>query len=100
MYPVIIKWLSTRDGGRKTIPSSGKYYAVSRFPEDLKWQNNAWSVVFDITAQKGNKNTLTSHGFVHFLMDEAPKERMKEHDHFEIYEGPKKVADVYLVKND
>ncbi|WP_456310864.1 hypothetical protein [Serratia proteamaculans] len=97
MYPVRIEWLPSDKGGRKSVPLEGKYYSVSRFPEDETWQNNAWSVVFELNKQKAEGGIIVSYGTVDFLMHTAPKERMEKHDHFEIYEGPKKVADVFLL---
>lgn len=97
MYPVRIEWLPPDKGGRKSIPLEGKYYSVSRFPEDEAWQSNAWSVVFELKKQKIEGEIIVSYGTVDFLMDTAPKERMEKYDRFEIYEGPKKVADVLLL---
>ncbi|EAM2866277.1 hypothetical protein AHS81_21460 [Salmonella enterica] len=97
MYPVRIEWLSPDKGGRKSIPREGKYYSVSRFPEDEAWQSNAWSVVFELKKKKVEGQIIVSYGTVDFLMDKAPKERMEKYDRFEIYEGPKKVANVFLL---
>jgi hypothetical protein len=97
MYPVKIEWLPPDKRGRKSIPIEGNYFCVSRFPEDEVWQNNAWSVVFELNKQKAEGGIIVSYGIVDFLMDTAPKERMEKYGHFEIYEGPKKVADVFLL---
>ncbi|MDF7375267.1 hypothetical protein [Proteus mirabilis] len=96
MYLVKIKWVQKKDGGRTRPPGVGRYYAVSRFPEDITWQNNAWSVVFDIHSTKSENNEFISEASVDFLMDNTPKERMEQHRTFDIYEGPKKVATVFL----
>ncbi|AMG66112.1 MULTISPECIES: hypothetical protein [Providencia] len=96
MHLVKIKWVQKKDGGRSMPPSVGRYYAVSRFPEDINWQNNAWSVIFDIHSTKLENDEFISEGGVDFLMDNAPKERMEKHSTFDIYEGPKKVATVFL----
>ncbi|MDI6932690.1 hypothetical protein QMN21_14155, partial [Serratia sp. Se-PFBMAAmG] len=63
-----------------------------------EWQNNAWSVVFELEESKSENGKTFSLGTVYFLMESAPKERMVQHDKFEIYEGPKKVADVFLLR--
>ncbi|CNC70083.1 hypothetical protein [Yersinia similis] len=97
MYPVKIEWLPLDKGGRKSVPLGGKYYAVARFPEDVIWQNNAWSVVFELDKQEVEGEIIISYGTVDFLMDTAPKERMEKNCQFEIYEGPKKVASVFLL---
>ncbi|QXO74118.1 MULTISPECIES: hypothetical protein [Morganella] len=99
MFPVKIKWIPFDEGGRKTIPPEGKYYSVARFSEDIKWQNNAWSVVFDLEKQKKEGDRIVSFGTVNFLMETAPKDRMEKNDQFEIYEGPKKVANVFLCRD-
>ncbi|HIE0647253.1 TPA: hypothetical protein ACXJNB_000302 [Serratia marcescens] len=97
MNLVKVDWIPEHMGGRKAVPPAGKYYAVSRFPEDKEWQNNAWSVVFELEESKSENGKTFSLGTVDFLMESAPKEHMVQHVKFEIYEGPKKVADVFLI---
>ena len=99
MYSVKIEWIAANKGGRKSMPPEGKYYSVARFPEDIIWQNNAWSVVFELENKKVEGEKVISFGTVDFLMDTAPRERMEKHNQFEIYEGPKKVADVFLIRD-
>lgn len=49
MYRVKVVWLTENEGGRRSAPPIGRYYPVSRFPEEkTDWQNNAWSVVFEL----------------------------------------------------
>ncbi|WP_145476282.1 hypothetical protein [Yersinia similis] len=48
IHNVKIEWLTCEEGGRKTISPKGKYFSVARFPEDINWQNNAWSVFFEL----------------------------------------------------
>lgn len=98
MYSVKIKWISAREGGRNSIPSGieGKYYPVARFPDDIDGPH--WSVVFQLKNQKKEEGNLISFGLVDFLMDNAPKDKMEKYDQFEIYEGPKKVADVFIIR--
>lgn len=100
MHKVKIKWIDQKDGGRKSPPSLGKYFSVARFPEDTQWQNNAWSVVFILESLEENSNGCYSIGLVDFIMENAPKERLYIHDKFDIYEGPKMVANVYLIKDN
>lgn len=93
MYQVKVEWISAQDGGRKIPPPVGYYYAVSRFPEDTNWQNNAWSVAFNFESikKKNNDNEeYVSEGTVHFLVEDAPHERMEKNKYFYIYEGQKK----------
>lgn len=101
MYQVKVEWISAQNGGRKTPPPPGHYFAVSRFPEDTNWQNNAWSVAFEfeMTKQKGDgSGEYVSEGTVHFLVENAPYDRMKKNKYFDIYEGSKKVAKVFLIE--
>ncbi|WP_221622558.1 MULTISPECIES: hypothetical protein [unclassified Burkholderia] len=90
-------WISEAKGGRKKPPSAGRYYSVSRFPEDVDWQNNAWSVVFDLFDPCQSNGEVVSFGEVDFLVNNAPKERVLNHKIFDIYEGPKKVAEVTVL---
>lgn len=97
MYPVKIVWIPPEKGGRKSIPPEGKYYSVSRFPDDTDPQDNAWSVVFQLKNQENKAGKIISFGLVDFLVDWAPREKFEKHDQFEIYEGFKKVADVIIL---
>ncbi|EGT0638489.1 hypothetical protein JAF85_004833 [Citrobacter werkmanii] len=100
MHKVRVEWLSENEGGRKSAPPIGRYYSVSRFlEEDIFWQNNAWSVVFELEKPIMENGKFISEGYVQFLFDTAPQERMVKYNKFEIYEGPKKVADVFLIKD-
>ncbi|CAM3709101.1 MULTISPECIES: hypothetical protein [Yersinia] len=96
MHNVKVEWLSFDEGGRETVPPKGKYFSVARFAEDINWQNNAWSVVFELESPIYENGKDISLGRVAFLVDSAPQERMLNHSSFDIYEGPKKVANVYL----
>ena len=97
MHSVRVVWISAAKGGRKRPPAAGRYYSVSRFPEDVNWQNNAWSVVFDLRDPFESNGEMVSLGEVDFLVSNAPKERMLNHKVFDIYEGPKKVAEVTII---
>jgi hypothetical protein len=97
MSDVELRWFRAEDGGRKTPPSAGRYFAVARFAEDVIWQNNAWSVVFDLNEPVLKDGDFISRGRVNFLVDAAPKERLLTCSSFDIYEGPKKVATVLRV---
>lgn len=97
MHLVKVEWCSVEDGGRKTIPSKGRYFSVAKFHEDILSQNNTWSVVFELESSCLESGKVISMGVVDFLMDTAPQEKMKENKSFEIYEGPKKVATVIFL---
>jgi hypothetical protein len=96
MIDAKIIWVPPDEGGRRTIPPAGKYYAVAKFPEDIAWEAEAWSVVFELEPAIPEEMKIVSYAKVRFLVDTAPQERMKKNEGFEIYEGPKKVADVIL----
>lgn len=99
MYEVKVEWISAQDGGRETPPPVGDYFAVSRFPEDTHWQNNAWSVAFKfqlIRKKDQGNDEYVSEGTVHFLVEGAPHERMEKNEYFFIYEGAKIVAKVFI----
>jgi len=89
-------WIPHDKGGRKTIPLGGEYFAVAKFMEDLDWQHTAWSVVFELSLPLYEQSKRISYGTVRFLVDTAPKERLRQGQKFEIYEGARKVADVLL----
>lgn len=97
MHSVRVVWLSKEEGGRKQPPIAGKYYSVSRFPEDVDWQNNAWSVVFELEDPFRDDVGMVSLGRVDFLVRGAPGERMISNKSFYIYEGHKKVAQVIVL---
>ena len=99
MYRVKVKWLLENEGGRKQLPPNRQYYATSRFlDENGIWDGKEWSVFFEFDEPIIIENRIVSFGFVDFLMDTAPKDKMIISDFFDIYEGPKKVANVFLIK--
>lgn len=97
MHPVRVEWLLPSEGGRKKILSKGKYYPVAKFPDDSDWPNNSWSVVLELDDPTQLSEKYTSLGIARFLMKNAPEEKMYLNSQFEIYEGPQKVADVFLL---
>lgn len=97
MHRVKIEWAPAEAGGRRSIPPGGRFFSVSRFPEDNSWQDNAWSVVFELENPLKEDGKIISLGPVRFLMDNAPYERMDKHPSIEIYEGASKVGDVYFI---
>ncbi|MBP2858908.1 hypothetical protein J8657_15000 [Dickeya oryzae] len=98
MKTVKVKWFSANEGGRKNPPPVGRYFSVARFPDDKVWQNNAWSVVLDLSPPENIGGDKISSGFLDFMMDNAPKEKLEENDTFEIYEGPHKVGVVSILE--
>ncbi|WP_313003796.1 hypothetical protein [Pseudomonas sp.] len=97
MYPIRVEWLPTVEGGRKTVLGRGSYYPIARFPEDDDWPDNAWSVALELNDPFQCDERTVSIGMVKFLMKNAPEEKLQINKRFEIYEGPQKVADVFLL---
>lgn len=96
MKNVKVKWFSPSEGGRKSSPPVGKYFSVARFPDDKIWQKNAWSVVLELSSPEDIDGYKISCGSLDFMVENAPKEKLEKYDSFEIYEGPHKVAVVYI----
>lgn len=96
LYPIRVTWLPAGVGGRETVLGAGRDYPVARFVEDIHWSNEAWSVVMerDAPVQQGDQPIST--GAVRFLMPDGPGQRLRSGGAFELYEGPRKVADVYV----
>lgn len=97
MHLVKIEWCSIEDGGRKEIPSKGRYFSVAKIPGDISSKYETWSVVFELESLHQESGKFISTGKFDFLMDTAPQEKMRKSNTFEIYEGPKKVAKVTLL---
>jgi hypothetical protein len=98
-HSVRVHWLSSRDRGRKELPATLRYVALSRFPEDEPtWPDGAWTIEV-LFEQPPAEQTGTSGtpGVARFLFDGAPHERLFEGSLFALYEGPTKVADVTVL---
>jgi hypothetical protein len=90
-----ISWIPKGMGGRDRLPTGPTYSSVAKFPEDGdSWPSSAWSVV--VTFDK-NQNRLEHFADIQFLSCDAPQDRLKTGNHFEIYEGFKRVARVQLI---
>ncbi|WP_369310286.1 hypothetical protein [Providencia rettgeri] len=90
-----IEWLSAQEGGRQQPPAIGPYYAVARF--SIK-PAESWSVVFQLEFHLRNSDSRQiSRGTVRFLVDHAPHEYLVNYHSFDIYEGPRLVARVFLL---
>jgi hypothetical protein len=83
-----VRWLAPHAGGRAQPPSGPEYVAVARFDDPAgDWSSAAWSVVLRFLGSVEDAE-------VRFLVSEAPAELLRPGVSFEIYEGPRKVADV------
>ena len=94
-----IVWVPYESGGRQTTPSKGMYHSVAKFPQDTDWPNNAWSVVFNIKNHISAEDLRKSFGTVRFLVENAPHDRFCINEQFEIYEGPKKIANIFIQRS-
>ena len=93
--PVNVKWIGKKT---KSLPTGKQYITISKFNEDLNWSKEAWSIVleFEISAkQQGNPSKAKAH----FLMDNAPQNRLSNGNQFQLYEGKDLVAEV-TVENE
>ena len=94
-----IYWSAPAARGKSTLPPTLRYIALSRFSDDSpEWPDGAWSVEvrFDVPPpEQGSKNV--SEGWVRFLMDNGPNERLFPGARFSLFEGLQKVADVEVL---
>lgn len=93
---VKIIWLTSIEGGRQSPPPlSGFYYPTTQLP----YKPNNWSLAIEITHTQKESEHWVSEGNMQFLVEHAPHHLLEELEKFEIYEGPKKVADVFIQFN-
>jgi len=86
--PALVTW-ATR------LPEGLQYSTVAKFAEDVNWPEGAWSVVLEFETSPATQGN-PSRGLVHFLMFEAPHNRLRTGAHFALYAGSAKVADVEI----
>ena len=98
IHDALIHWTPETVRGKRELPPTLRYVGLSRFPEDVPGQDEAWSVVirFDQPPPEQASRT-TSRGRIQFLVDEAPHERLRPGAKFELYEGPFHVANVEVL---
>lgn len=93
----ILTWLATGPSGALRLPSGLQYIGIGRFADDgPEWPDGAFSVVcrFDTPpAEHGSPIQAR----VHFLVDQAPHERIAPGVRFEVYEGLLRVAAVEVL---
>lgn len=89
MFAITVKWVSHQDGGRRSPPPGGTWYATTRFPFD----SHVWSLVLELAAPVRSMDGAVSSGHVRFLMDNAPVETLRLCTSFGVYEGPHKVGE-------
>ncbi|WP_171761634.1 hypothetical protein [Shigella sp. FC1655] len=90
---VKIIWLTSIEGGRQSPPPlTGIYYPITQLP----YEPNSWSLAIKIIYTWQESEHWISEGDMQFLVEHAPHHLLKELKQIEIYEGPKKVADVFI----
>ncbi len=87
-----IEWLTQEEGGRKQPPTGEEppvYWAVVKLL-DVEPQSNSWSMYVrkEASSDDGHKWDAV----VKFRVDEAPHHLLSDNVRFELYEGPKRVA--------
>lgn len=93
----MISWVPASKGGRQVPPAGPSYTTLVRFDDDKTWPNSSWSLVVDfITSFQNGQYTVAK---VHFLVEDAPHELLKEGGRFQLYEGRRMVA-TGLVRED
>ena len=90
----IVEWKTKDQGGREEPPLGVGvpfYATVMRFTDE-PWPpvNGAWSMVVIKDEQASTDSLWTAN--VHFLVDEAPHDSLRNGRAFELYEGNKCVA--------
>lgn len=98
-HAALIRWLPPSRRGRKGLPATLRYVALSRFLEDGKgWPDGAWSIEvrFDRPPPEQGSDEI-SVGTVRFLVDDAPQARLHAGARFTLCEGLQEVAEVEVV---
>ncbi len=90
-YIAKIEWVSFEKGGRRVIPPIGTRYCPLIMLDDEK--EKKWSI--DFVCPDFNKTDLIEFSF---LVDGAPTEKIILKKTYDLYEGKKKVAKLYIKK--
>lgn len=98
MDNVLVKfdWLHPSQGGRKELPQGAHFVAVGKFPQQSykEWLNNAWSIHID-WLDKDHPGSW--YGLAQFAAPESPNDWLTPGSAIEIFEGPKKIAQVSIL---
>jgi hypothetical protein len=95
-HSALVHWLPPEQRGRKELPATLRYVALSRFAEDGTWPDGAWTVEVRFRQPPAEQGAVCE-GDVRFLADGAPEARLKAGARFSLYEGPQMVADIELL---
>jgi len=92
-------WVFWDPDGRVHLPGGLQYSTTSRWPHQKtkeEWEQDCWSVVLTFELPPDRQGS-PSKGLLRFLVEEAPHDWLKPDGKLQLYEGPKKVADVLIV---
>jgi hypothetical protein len=94
-----VQWQPRRLRSDSPLPSTLRYIGLARFPADsAQWPDGAWSIEVRFreppVEQRDGEDTLAE---IRYLFDDAPQSRLFAGATFSLYEGPYKVADVYVL---
>jgi hypothetical protein len=94
MKRALIEWIPKIQGGRTKPPlgvGSPPYATEVRFIDSDTWPpSEAWSLVIVKNERLSTQSRWIAD--VHFLVEEAPHDSLREGRAFELYEGNKRVA--------
>jgi len=87
-----IVWVGKTQGQQDAIVRNGRYTTVVRFKDqsEAEWLKEAWSLDLTELIPEGN-NIMNA--TVEFLSPSAPIERLRIGSAFQLYEGPRCVAE-------
>jgi hypothetical protein len=90
---VMVEWSVEKQAH---LPTGGEYSTVARFPDERDWPSgDTWSIVLELpSAEKMRAGAFEARA--HFLISDAPTERLKPGCTFELFEGWVKTATVYV----
>jgi len=89
-----IRWLKPDEGGRVAPPPGPRYSTVAKFDSqtEAEWRKEAWSLVLHLEGPPDE--TWIQTAWVRFLAEgNAPAAWLQPRRGFELFEGPKKVAE-------
>lgn len=90
----IVRWLTLEEGGRRAPPTGEEppiYWSVVKLVgNNVESQPNSWSLY--VRMKESLENGYLWKAEVKFRVAEAPHHLLTDGVHFELYEGPKKVA--------
>jgi hypothetical protein len=98
-HAAVVRWASSAQRGRRSLPATLRYVGLSRFAEDgARWPDGAWSIEAKFNQPPPEQGSdEISMATVRFLVDEAPQTRLRRGARFCLYEGLQKVAEVEVL---